>query len=187
LAVTRLAAIAAVLLLVSSGLAVAQDRPLIEPLRIGYARAESIGDQLRHSASLQRALWRKGFALAWHPLADGLSAIRALDAGEIDIALDVALSDVVAARREDLSMVFIANLRSIAPSCCDLEQIYADHMFKRYTLSSEYLADWREDALLILHMHIIGQLQQKPEPIPVAYATPSARDQVVVNGSPREF
>ena len=91
---------------------------------------------------------------------------------------DRSLPDVIVAKRENLKMVFIAELRSIAPSCCDLEQVFADYTFKRYTLSSEYFADQREDALLIVHQEMTRALQYRPEhlatqqanlgPIPVA-------------------
>ena len=36
-------------------------------------------------------------------------------------------------------------------------------MFKRFTLSNEYLADYREDIFLIMHQEIIKVLQSGPE------------------------
>ena len=61
-----------------------------------------------------------------------------------------------------------------------LEELFADHMFKRYTLASEYFADRREDVLLIVHQDMIRILQRGPEhleserkdlaPVPVALA-----------------
>jgi hypothetical protein len=160
------------------GIGLAQDRPLFEPLRIGYAGNDSIGERMRASATLEQALRRKGFLLSWHKLESGVAAIRALDAETVDLALDVSLQDVVVAKRENLRMVFIGELRSIAPSCCDLLEVFADHIIKRYTLSSEYFADVREDVLLIIHQEIIRTLQQRPEhiairnlgPIPVVHA-----------------
>jgi hypothetical protein len=170
--------LAAALLLALRGAALAQDRPLLEPFRIGYAQTEPIAERMRASAALERALRRKGFVVSWRGFDGGLEAVRALHAEEVDLALDVSLHDVVAAKRENLKMVFIAELRSIAPSCCDLEELFADHIFKRYTLSSEYFADQREDVLLVVHEQIIKALQQGPErlaildrhigPIPVA-------------------
>jgi hypothetical protein len=170
---------AGVLMLSLHGTALAQDRPLFETVRIGYAEGDSIGERMRVSASLVPALRRKGFLLSWRKLESGVAAIRALDAGETDLALDVSLQDVVVAKRENLSMVFIAELRSIAPSCCDQFEIFADHIFKRYTLSSEYFANNREDVLLIVYQEIIKTLQQRPEqlvfrdrnlgPIPVTH------------------
>jgi hypothetical protein len=145
------------------GTALAQDRPLLEPFRIGYAASDSIGERMRVSASLMQALRRKGFLLSWRKLESGVAAIRALDAEEIDLALDVSLPDVVVGKRENLKMVFIAELRSIAPSCCDQFELFADHIFKRYTLSSEYFANSREDVLLIVYQEIIRTLQQQPE------------------------
>ena len=56
-------------------------------------------------------------------------------------------------------MVMITELRSIAPICCDIEELYADHILKRYTLSSEYLADYREDVLLILQQETVRAFQ----------------------------
>src|SRR5262249_12272039 len=67
----------------------AQDRPLIEPLRIGYAQSEAIGERMRERTSLERTLWQKGFSPVWRVYPDGLAAVRALDAGEIDITLAV--------------------------------------------------------------------------------------------------
>jgi hypothetical protein len=145
------------------GTALAQDRPLFEPFRIGYAASDSIGERMRASTSLAQALRRKGFLLSWHKLESGIAAIRSLDVEEIDLALDVSLQDVVVAKRENLKMVFIAELRSIAPSCCDLFELFADHIFKRYTLSSEYFANSREDVLLIVYQEIIKTLQRQPE------------------------
>ena len=140
--------IAVILTQIVGGAAFAQDRPLLEPLRIGYPQSSSLGDRLRMSGSLVSALRRKGFLTDWHVLSGGLDVVRSLDAGELDVALDISLGDVVAAKRANLKMVFISELRSIAPTCCELEQHFADHILKRYTLSSEYLADQR---LLILH------------------------------------
>ena len=152
--------LAAVMLLLALRAAVAQDRPLLEPFRIGYARTETIAERMRATASLDQALRRKGFLVTWQDFDSGLAALRALDGEEVDLALDAALPDVIAARRENLKMVFIAELRTIAPSCCELEQLFADHTFKRYTLSSEYFADRREDVLLIVHQEMIRILQQ---------------------------
>lgn len=183
--------IAAALLLTQARTALAQDRPLFEPFRIGYVASEPIAERLRASAALERALWRKGFVVAWRAFESGIGAIRALHTEDIDLALDLSLSDVIAAKRENLKMVFISELRSIAPSCCDVEELFFDHTFKRYTLSSEYFADQREDILSIVHQEIIRSLQQPPEhlareqanlgPIPVAHtARPSSAPHVRV-------
>ena len=174
---------AGVLTLSLDGAALAQDRPLLEPFRIGYAENDSVGQRMRASARLDQTLRRKGFLLSWHKLESGVAAIRALDADSVDLALDVSLQAVIIAKRENLKMVFIAELRSIAPSCCDLLEVYADHMYKRYTLSSEYFANFREDVLLIIYQEIIWTLQQPLEqfaiwslgPIPVVYASQQGR------------
>jgi hypothetical protein len=155
--------VAVVVVLTSGGAACAQDRPLLEPLRLGYTRADPIAERLRDAASLEGALPRKGFVPVWREFGDGLGAIRSLDADEIDLALVIPLNAVIAAKRENLKMVFIAELRSIAPTCCDMDELYADHMFKRYTLSSEYLADHRENILLILHQEINKVLQLRAD------------------------
>jgi hypothetical protein len=160
------------------GTAHAQDRSLFEALRIGYAANDLMGERLRSSATLEQALRRKGVLLSWHKLESGMATIRALDAETVDLALDVSLQDVVVAKRENLKMVFVAELRSIAPSCCDPLELFTDHIYKRYTLSSEYFADSRDDVLLIIHKEIIRTLQQPPEqfsirnlgPIPVVQA-----------------
>src|SRR5882724_38167 len=107
--------LAAALLLTLRGQALAQDRPLLEPFRIGYAQTERIAERMRTSVALERALRRKGFAVSWQGFDSGLGAIRALDAEQVDLALDVSLHDMVAAKRENLKMVLISELRSIAP------------------------------------------------------------------------
>lgn len=147
----------------------AQDRPLLEPFRVGFARNEAIAGHMRATAALEGMLRRKGFLVTWLDFGSGLDAVRALDAERVDLALNVSLQDVIVARRENLKMIFIAELRSIAPTCCDLEQLYADHMFQRYTLSSEYFADQREDVLLIVHQQMTKALQrQRPEHLAAA-------------------
>jgi hypothetical protein len=152
--------VATALVQMLSGVALAQDRPLLEPLRIGHVKAELVADDLRNSVSLEAALRRKGFIPVWREFADGLAAVRSLDAGDVDLTLSIPLNDVVAAKRENLTMVFIAELRSAAPACCDMGQLFADDRSKRYSLSSEYLADCREDILLILHKETIKVLQR---------------------------
>ena len=154
--------VAVVIVLTSGGAPCAQDRPLLEPLRLGYTRTDTIADRLRDASSLEGALRRKGRVPVWREFGDGLAAIRSLDADEIDLALVIPLNDVIAAKRQNLKMVFISELRSIAPTCCDMDELFADHMFKRYTLSSEYLADHRENVLLILHQEMIKALQLAP-------------------------
>ena len=139
--------------------ALAQDRPLLEPLRIGFMKSELIADHLQRSASLAQALRRKGFVVAWHEFDGGLSVVRSLHASQVDIALNIPLNDVIGAKRENLRMVFFAELRSIVPSGSDMDQFFADQMFKRYTLSSEFLADYGEDLLLILHQQMLSVLQ----------------------------
>jgi hypothetical protein len=179
--VVRTLLLAAVLLAQQQRAALAQDRPLFEPFRIGYPQAEPIAERMRAAGTLDQALRRKGFVGVWQEFDSGLAVVRALHAEQLDLALDVSLSDVVTAKRENLKMVFIAELRSIAPSCCDLEELFADHIFKRYTLASEYFADRREDILLIVHQEMIRALQRGPDhlasevrsagPIPVALAS----------------
>ena len=168
----------ATLLLAQQRAAAAQDRPLLEPFRVGYPQGEPIAERMRAAGVLDRTLRRKGFVVVWHEYDRGLAAVRALHAEEIDLALNASLSDVVTAKRENLKMIFVAELRSIAPSCCDFEELFADHIFKRYTLASEYFADRREDILLIVHQEMTRTLQRGPEhlasevrnlaPIPVA-------------------
>jgi hypothetical protein len=157
----RICVAVAIFLQVLAGAASAQDRPLIEPLRLGYIQADSVGDRILNAVSLERALWRKGFTPDWHAYPDGLAAIRALDAGELDIALGLSISDVAAAKQADLAMVFVNELRTILPSTCEMEQAYADHTLKRYTLTNEYLANYREDILLTVHLETIRALQRQ--------------------------
>src|SRR5262245_61379653 len=113
--------------------AVTQERPLLESLRVGYSRTDSIGDRLRLSTSLAQSMRRKGFIIERREFPDGLQVLHALHADAIDIALDVGLSDMVIGKIEHLKMVMIAELRSIAPTCCDLQEIYADEILKRFT------------------------------------------------------
>jgi hypothetical protein len=156
--------VAAAIVLTMIQCASAQDRPLLEQLRIGFMKSELMADHLQRSASLTQALRRKGFVVAWREYDGGLAAIRSLHTGQVDIALNIPLIDVISAKRENLKMVFIAELRSIAPSCCDIDKFLSDQTFKRYTLSGEYLADYREDIFLILHQQMLSVLQNHPAP-----------------------
>jgi hypothetical protein len=123
---------------------------------------------LSDAPTLKRELRRKGFVPVWQEFIDGLAAIRSLDANDIDVALVIALNDVVVAKRETRKMVLVSELRSIAPSCCDKGELFADHMLKRYTLTSEYLADYHEDVLLVLHQETIKLLEQRPDRHPAS-------------------
>jgi hypothetical protein len=148
---------AVVLLIAPGGFAQAQDRPLIEPLKIGYVQTDLVGAQLRLSPTLARSLWRTGHVVIWQPFTDGLNALRALDSGQVDLVLNATVSDVVAARYEDRKMVFVLALQSTASRCstfsvCDRTQDY-------YTLSSEYLANSRDYVLLTLLREAVDTLQ----------------------------
>jgi hypothetical protein len=154
--------VAAAILFTMIRCALAQDRPLLEPLRIGYIKSELIADRLQSSASLAQALRRKGFVVAWQEFAGGLSAVRSLHAGQVDIVLNIPLNDIVAAKRENQKMVFIAEHRSVALSFCDIDQFFSYRELKRYTLSGEYLADQREEIILIMRQEMLSVVQHHP-------------------------
>lgn len=130
------------------GPAFAQDRPLFLPFRIGYPISGSFGDRLITNEALDRDLRRIGLIASWHSFEDGLMALRALHADEIDIALDIRQHEVILARLEELSMVFVAERRIRNDS--DADQLFPDDEIRRYTLTSEYFADRREGALLLI-------------------------------------
>jgi ABC-type phosphate/phosphonate transport system substrate-binding protein len=92
----------------------AQDRSLIETLRIGITRGELIAGHLQSSEAFGNALRRKGILVEWHDFADGLETIDALSSGAVDIALDVNLHQMAAARSMHLTMVLIVEFRSEA-------------------------------------------------------------------------
>jgi hypothetical protein len=148
---------AAAIIQLFGGIASAQDRPLLQPLKIGYVRHEGAADHLRHSQTLENSLWRRGSQPYWQGFDNGLAAIRALDSGEVDIVLDASLDDVFVSKQANLAMVFIAELHS-SSFCCNLEQALADQIDIRYTLSSEHLASYREDILLILYQELKSRL-----------------------------
>ena len=159
------------------GSAFAQDRPLFEPFRIGYPRAGSVGQRLEASITLDRQLRRIGLIASWHPFDDGLAAVRALHAGEIDLALDIAQHDVILAKLEDLSMVFVAQHASGHP---DSEQASPDDMIARYTLASGFYADHREDALLVVVLALrdaaVSQVSARQATRPITIAQTATRD-----------
>lgn len=130
------------------GSAVAQDRPLFQQFRISHPLTGSLGDHLKSSDTLDRELRRIGLIASWHSFNDGLSALRALHAGDIDVALDIAQHEAILARLENLSMVFGAEQKPRDDR--EAEQTFPDDTVRRYTLTSEYFADQREDALSVI-------------------------------------
>jgi hypothetical protein len=145
----RLSLMLAVIVQLLSGPAHAQDRPLFQPFRIGFPASGSFGDRLQANEAFTHDLRRIGLIVSWHSFGDGLAALRALHADEIDIALDIASHDVVLAKLEELAMVFVAERRA-CDSDCDAETALLDELGRRYTLTSEYFAERREDALLLI-------------------------------------
>lgn len=139
--------------------AFAQDRPLFQPFRIGFPISGSFGDRLMADDVLDRGLRRIGLIASWHSFEDGLMALRALRAEEVDIALDISQHDAILAKLENLSMVFVAE--SAVRDNSDADQIFPDDQIRRYTLASEYIADRREDALRL----IFRALQDAAHPI----------------------
>jgi hypothetical protein len=131
-----------------TGPASAQDRPLFEPFRIGYLSGDGRGERLKADGALERGLRRIGLIASWQSFDSGLTALRSLHAGELDIALDIAQHDVILAKLEDLSMVFVAQRTNDGHP--DDERTSPDDSFARYTLASAFYADHREDALLVV-------------------------------------
>jgi hypothetical protein len=153
------------LLFVGISTVAAQDRPLIETLRIGITRGELIAGNLQPSNALGSALRGKGILVKWHEYTAGLETIDALSSGAVDIALGVDLHQMVTAKSKNLNMVLIAEFRSFASLCCELEEAFSHQSANRYALSSEYIADFREDIVLLLHREISIALQFGPGPI----------------------
>ena len=139
--------------------ALAQDRPLFQPFRIGFPITGSFGDRLMADDALDRGLRRIGLIASWHSFEDGLMALRALHAEEVDIALDISQHDAILAKLENLGMVFVAE-RTVRDNS-DADQIFPDDQIRRYTLASEYIADRREDALRL----VFRALQDAGRPI----------------------
>ena len=134
--------------------AFAQDRPLFQPFRIGFPISGSFGDRLMADDTLDRGLRRIGLIASWHSFEDGLMALRALHAEEVDIALDISQQDAILAKLENLGMVFVAE-RTVRDNP-DADQIFPDDQIRRYTLASEYIADRREDALRLIFRALQG-------------------------------
>jgi hypothetical protein len=139
--------------------AFAQDRPLFQPFRISFPISGSFGDRLMADDTLDRDLRRIGLIASWHSFEEGLMALRALHAEEVDIALDIGQHDAILGKLENLGMVFVAE-RTVRDNS-DADQIFPDDQIKRYTLASEYIADRREDALRL----VFRALQDAARPI----------------------
>ena len=139
--------------------AFAQDRPLFQPLRIGFPNTGSFGERLMADDTLDRGLRRIGLIASWHSFEDGLMALRALHADEVDIALDISQHDAILAKLENLAMVFVAE--HTVRDHSDADQIFPDDQIRQYTLASEYIADSREDALRL----VFRALQDAARPI----------------------
>jgi hypothetical protein len=144
----RLFLMLAVIAQLLTGPAFAQDRPLFQPFRIGYPASGSFGDRLKANAALTHDLRRIGLIVSWHSFGDGLEVLRALHADAIDVALDIASHEVVLAKLEELAMVFVAEQKA-CDNECDADTALLDEIGRRYTLTSEYIAERREDALLV--------------------------------------
>jgi len=168
---------AAVIELLGS-VAFAQDRPLLQPLKIGYVPHEAAARHLRHSQTLEKSLRRRGSLQYWQGFDSGLAAIRALDSGDVDIVLNASLDEIFESKQANLAMVFIAELQS-SSSSGRLEHALADQTEIRYMLSSEHLANYREDILLILYEELKNWLHQARETI---FAGDNARTMAVAQG-----
>jgi hypothetical protein len=144
----------------------AQDWPLFQPFRIGNPLAGSFANRLMASDALDREWRRMGLIASWHAFEDGLTVVRALHVDEIDIALDIAQRDVILAKAEDLSMVFVSVRRRIDGNDKN-EQAISDENARRYTLTSGFYAERREQALLsvvrALGVAAVGRVHSGPE------------------------
>ena len=163
-----------------TGSCFAQDRPLYEPFRIGFPAQGSFGEQLRSDVALDRDLRRIGLIVSWHSFDDGVTALRALHGEEIDLTLDVRQHEVILAKLEELSMVFVAERKAS-------DEDEEDSPDRRYTLTSEYFADRRGDALELIFRALRDVAGSAPSTGPVLKvgrsATPGAK--YIVNPASR--
>jgi hypothetical protein len=123
-----------------AGSCLAQERPMFQPFRIGYAPAGSTGDRLRSDDALQRELRRAGFMVTWRSFSDGVAAVRALHDDEIDVALDIAQDDVL--RAEAADSVKSSDETATPPRSS------AEKLAHGYFLTTEDTIDKARDALL---------------------------------------
>lgn len=124
------------------GPCLAQERPVFQPFRIGYAHTGTIGDRLRSDDALQRELRRAGLMVTWRSFNDGRAVVRALHDDEIDVALDMPQPDAM--RSEAAGPV----KSSPAPAIDDPPSDTADNHGHRYVLTNEETVDKARNALL---------------------------------------
>lgn len=146
-----------------TGTAVAQDWPLMAPLRIGYPLAGTLGSRLQSSELLDRDLRRIGLIPSWHAFSDGLAAAQALHADEIDLAVDIAQHEVILARLEVLHLVPVTEPRA-GDDDREVEEALSDYITVRHVLASEYIAERRTDALAAVSRELERTVRpRKPE------------------------
>ena len=157
----------------------AQDRPLLEPFRIAYVQSEPVAGQLSQSSSFAHSLRRKGQLGAWQPFTNGIDALQALTSGRADLVLNATLEDVVGATESNNPVIFVAEIQSASSSC---DMLFCHLTQRRYILSSEYLANSRDDVLSAIlreafnasQLYDFGRVTAALGPIPVSYREPRA-------------
>ena len=123
----------------------AQERPMFQPFRIGYAHTGLTGDRLRSDDGLQRELRRSGLMVTWRSFSDGVAAVRALHDDEIDVALDIAQHDVLRAEAAGPVKSFFA--QAVDDDTATSTRGSAEKLAPRYILTTENTIDKARDAL----------------------------------------
>jgi len=108
IAVSRRLALAALPLLLATGIAAAQTTPAPSTLRIGFQRSSTLIAILKANGGLEKALAPLGVQVTWHEFTSGLPQLEALNTGNIDFSADVADTVPIFAQAAGAKLVYVA-------------------------------------------------------------------------------
>ncbi len=105
-AISRRLALAAVPLIVATGIAAAESTP--STLRIGFQRSSTLIAILKTNGGLEKALAPLGVKITWHEFTSGLPQLEALNTGNIDFSADVADTVPIFAQAANAKLAYVA-------------------------------------------------------------------------------
>lgn len=108
IAVSRRLALAALPLLLATGIAAAQTTPAPSTLRIGFQRSSTLIAILKANGGLEKALAPLGVQVTWHEFTSGLPQLEALNTGNIDFSADVADTVPIFAQAAGAKLAYVA-------------------------------------------------------------------------------
>ncbi|MCK9919148.1 aliphatic sulfonate ABC transporter substrate-binding protein [Microbacteriaceae bacterium K1510] len=105
---SRRLALAALPLLLATGIAAAQTTPAPSTLRIGFQRSSTLIAILKANGGLEKALAPLGVQVTWHEFTSGLPQLEALNTGNIDFSADVADTVPIFAQAAGAKLAYVA-------------------------------------------------------------------------------